>query len=368
MKKRILKTETRFYLFLVIAICITILQGCKKDNNGGQNNPPPDTSKYIVSTVAGSSNIGAADGDISVATFLHPTGIAFDATGNIYIADAGNYRIRKISPAGIVSTLAGNANWGTKNGTGVAAGFTIPWGIVRDAYGTMYVTDDCTIRKITNDSVVSTLAGSSLPGYADGSGTNAKFGEQVTGIVLDASGNIFVVDQSNFCIRKITPTGVVSTLAGNGASGFADGTGTAAQFKGPWGIAIDGSGNIYVADRANSNGGQTVVTRKITPGGVVTTLYMTGGDTGPIANPPQPASIALDASGNIYVGDNSNDIILKSTPDGFVSRLAGSGIGFADGDAASAKFNLINGLAIDASGIIYVADFDNHRLRKITKQ
>jgi sugar lactone lactonase YvrE len=231
-------------------------------------------------------------------------GVTVDSSGNLYIADSGNDTIRKITSAGVVSTFAGTAGTpGSADGTGTAASFSAPTGITVDAGGNLYVADtgNDTIRKITPAGVVSTLAGTAgTPGSADGTGSAAGF-YFPRGIAIDPSGNLYVADSGNETIRKITPAGVVSTLAGTaGTPGAADGTGSAASFASPQGITLDSAGNLYVADMNNNT------IRKITPAGVVTTII--GSSTNPTASTgPLPASlylplaVAADSSGNLFI-------------------------------------------------------------------
>ncbi|WP_205521234.1 putative Ig domain-containing protein, partial [Psychroflexus aurantiacus] len=320
------------------------------------------TSGKVVSTFAGSGASGFADGTASSAQFSLPLGVAVDASGNVYVADYGNHRIRKITPAGVVSTLAGSTH-GFADGTGGSAQFNLPVRVAVDASGNVYVADygNHRIRKITPAGVVSTLAGSTQ-GFADGTGGSALFNLPVR-VAVDASGNVYVADYGNHRIRKITPAGVVSTLAGS-TQGFADGTGGSAQFNLPVRVAVDASGNVYVADYGNHR------IRTITPAGVVSTLAgSTQGfadGTGGSALFNLPVRVAVDASGNVYVADYGNHRIRKITPAGVVSTLAGSTHGFADGTGSSAQFNNPHGVAVDASGNVYVADYSNQRIRKIT--
>jgi len=217
------------------------------------------TPKGDVRTLAGGDeyenlahyNGSFADGQGSAARFAAPSGIAIDAAGNLYVADTWNNRIRKVTPRGEVSTLAGNDKQGFADGQGSAARFYEPYGITSDAVGNLYVTDSSShrIRKITPKGEVSTLAGSE-EGFADGKGSAARF-RSPTGIAIDAAGNLYVADTNNHRIRKVTSKGEVSTLAGSGEKGFADGEGNAARFFEPSGIAIDAEGNLYVTDSMN---------------------------------------------------------------------------------------------------------------------
>ncbi|MDR2209826.1 MAG: SMP-30/gluconolactonase/LRE family protein [Azoarcus sp.] len=313
-----------------------------------------------------------ADGTGSDARFHASNGIAIDKAGSLYVADTENHRIRKVSPTGEVSTLAGGEK-GESDGTGSDAQFNAPFGISIDKAGNLYVadTENHRIRKVSPMGEVSTLTGSEK-GYADGSGSAAKF-ERPTGIAIDASNNLYVADSGNNRIRKVTPTGEVSTLAGSGAipwqGGFADGPGNAAQFGWPTGIAIDASNNLYVADANNHR------IRKIAPNGEVSTLAgsgATGSKEGGFADGPgsaaqfkQPTDITIDKAGNLYVVDRGNSRIREITPNGEVSTLAGSGLGCADGPGSVAQFYLPSAIAIDASGNLYVADNGKYRIRKI---
>jgi len=231
--------------------------------------------------------------------------VATDSAGNVYVADSDNNTIRKITPSGDVTTLAGLAlQAGSADGTGSAARFNFPIGIVVDSSGNVYVSDtgNYTIRKITPAGVVTTLAGlAGQRGSADGSGSAARF-SALGSMAADAAGNLFVADIDSGTIRKITPSGVVTTFAGlAGQSGSADGTGAAARFSGPEGVATDSSGNVYVTDTGNN------AIRKITPAGVVTTLAGSRSNSGESdgsgagASFDQPWALAVDGSGNIWI-------------------------------------------------------------------
>lgn len=322
-----------------------------------------------VSTYAGSTAAGYGDGTGTQAIFSSPFGVTADAQGNLFVADTVNDVIRQIAPGAVVTTLAGNPGVPAyQDGTGSTALFRQPYGVVTDAQGNVYVADTANqrIRKITPDGVVTTFAGSAQ-GYLDGQGTAAEFGTPF-GIAIDAQGNLYVADSGNELIRKITPSGDVTTLAGTqGTYGEVDGTGSAALFFNPIGIAVDGQGNVFVADF----GGSTI--RKITPTGVVTTIAGTAGvagnadGTGTAAQFNQPAGLAIDAAGNLYVADSGNNTIRKITPDGVVTTLAGSGTaGRLNGVGTAAQFNRPTGIAFNpVTGTLFVADWGNSQIRQV---
>jgi sugar lactone lactonase YvrE len=325
-----------------------------------------------VSTLAGTpGSKGSANGRGAAARFNDPFGVACDAAGNLYVADFANFTIRKITPAGEVTTFAGKAgSRGSVDGSGDAARFDHPSGIACDAAGNLYVTDSFTIRKITPAGTVTTLAGNAdvdSYGSVDGSGAAARF-RYPLGVACDAAGNLYVTD-SNTTIRKITPAGEVTTLAGKtGIGGSADGLGAAARFSDPYGIACDAAGNLYVAEYGN------FTIRKITPAGEVTTLAGKAGSmgsadgSGAAARFQIPEGIACDGAGNLYVTDTGNFTIRKITPAGDVTTLAGKAgtEGSADGRGAAARFDGPDGIARDAAGNLYVADSGNDTIRKIT--
>jgi len=317
--------------------------------------------------LAGSGTASYADGQGTAASFYAPSGVAVDGSGNVYLADIGNKRIRKITPSGNVTTLAGSGITGYADGQGTGATFGAPLGVAVDSSGNVYVADhgNHRIRKITPSGNVTTLAGSGAAGYTDGQGTGASFNFPA-GVAVDANGNVYVGDFMNNRVRKITPSGNVTTLAGSGTASYADGQGTAASFNYPAGVAVDSGGNVYVADHYNHR------IRKITPNGNVTTLAgsgIAGYDDwqGLAARFNNPVDIAVDGSGNVYVADIGNHRIRKITPSGNVATLAGSGTAsYDDGQGTAANFNAPYGVAVDGSGNVYVADKSNNRIRKIT--
>ena len=349
-----MKTQITLVLGLAFLMAFT---SCLKDHI----NP---RSKTIVSTFAGSLTEGSADGSVTAATFAHPTSLTFDATGNLYILDQLNCTIRKITPSGIVTTLAGSGNPGFADGQGTAAKFNYPSGLAIDASGYLYVADGLRVRKVSPTGVVTTLAGNATAGAIDGQGTAASFYE-ATDVALDASGNVYVADFLNFKIRKITTDGLVSTFAGSGVHGSANGRGTAASFDSPNGLAIDAAGNVYVAEEITNQ------IRKITPSGFVTTFAGStargsNDGSGLLASFYYPKGMAFDASGNLYVADNGSDLIRKITPQAYVSTIAGNGVeGFANGNGSSASFNRPADVVVDPSGNVFVADAFNNMIRKI---
>jgi sugar lactone lactonase YvrE len=327
-------------------------------NNGGL----PDTVGN-VSNFAGNIQ-GFSNGLGYLASFNTAYGVAVDVSGNIYVADTYNHKIRKITPTGTVSTLAGTTAGYTDGDISIAE-FNYPYGVTVDIWSNVYVADagnNC-IRKISPNGTVTTLAGSPNNGYTDGDGVNAQFSNPYS-VATDALGNVYVADRDNHKIRKITPNGVVTTLAG-GEAGYADGAGDAAQFNYPFGLCVDINNNVFVADQMNNK------IRKITPDGVVTTLA--GGEAGYAdgigsnAQFGQATGIAVTADGNLYVADVGNNRIRKIDSNGMVTTIAGNAsIGYANGIGANAKFAYPYSVAIDAANNIYVADRDNHKIRKIT--
>lgn len=343
----------------------------------GANEDSASADEYeepVVTTLAGSGKQGDADGAGAEASFDVPSGVVVDGSGNVYVGDHLNHRIRKITEGGVVSTFAGGAKGGPKTRAhalqgavvGRKACFNKPVGLAVDKGGNVFVADKLnhSIRKVTQYGVVDTIAGSGKPDFADGEGGAARFNEP-HGVAVDESGNVYVADSKNNRIRKITASGNVTTLAGSGIGGNADGQGKEASFNGPNSVAIDGSGNVYVGDRGNNR------IRKISPNGTVTTLAGSGkpefaDGPGKEASFNQPCGIAVDGIGTVYVADTFNNRIRKIGPSGYVTTLVGSGNpGSEDGYGSAASFNKPYAIAVDAGGAVYVADQLNHKIRKI---
>lgn len=319
----------------------------------------------IVSTLAGNDAAGFADGVGPFASFNYPCGIAVDGGGNLYVADHSNHSIRRVTPEGVVSTFAGTGQPGDSDGHRLEASFNLPYGLALDAAGNLYVGDvgNHRIRKISTDGSVTTLAGS-RKGFSDRQGEYAMFNHPY-GVAVDRHGNVYVADSHNNRIRKIEPDGSTTTVAGNGNDGFVDGVRDGAEFYVPIGIVIDSEGNLYVGDEGNSS------VRKISRDGRVATLAGNGkfsfaDGVGRNAVFNAPGGIAIDTHGNLFVADYLNNCIRKIGPDGQVRKIAGNlKKGFADGAPAQARFYYPFGIAVDHAGVVYVGDQFNHRIRKI---
>ncbi|MHB1921243.1 MAG: NHL repeat-containing protein [Chitinophagaceae bacterium] len=265
----------------------------------------------MVTTFAGSGKVGSADGKAATASFFNPAAVAADNKGNIYVADTHNSLIRKINADGLVTTLAGKWPDGRKGPANGTAIFDNPMGLAVDAKGNVYAADwlHDQISKISPDGQVTILAGNDQRGSKNGTGSSASF-YLPEGIAVDRDGNVYVADTYNNQIRKISPAGVVTTLAGKLAKGAANGQGTAASFSHPDGLAVDQQGNVYVADSGNN------LIRKISPDGRVTTLagcQLRGSANGntELASFYRPMGVAVDKDGNVYIADYQNNMIRK---------------------------------------------------------
>jgi sugar lactone lactonase YvrE len=302
-----------------------------------------------------------------------PDGIAVDALGNVVVADTEFSSIRRVSPGGVMTTIAGASQppYGAADGPALSARFHTPVGVGVDAAGNVFVADSVnnTIRRISTGGVVTTLAGlAGTSGSADGVGSVARFSDP-EGLAVDAQGRVYVTDLGNWTVRRIAPDGVVTTLAGlAGVFDAADGTGSEARFEYPTAIAVDGAGTAYVAD--------VYAVRKISPTGAVTTLAGVASawgfedGTGSAARFDRLEGIAVDAPGNVYVTDEGAHTIRKISPAGVVTTLAGMARvgGDTDGTGTAASFLAPGGLAVDAGGTLYVADVVNATIRKVTPQ
>jgi len=321
-------------------------------------------------TLAGTGGFyGSTDATGSAARFRFPSGVSTDSSGNVFVADSNNHTIRKVTSAGVVTTLAGGTGYpGSTDATGTAARFKLPTDVAVDLTGNVFVADagNHTIRKVTSAGVVTTLAGTAgSTGSTDATGTAARFNTP-SGVAVDSSGNVFVTDKNNHTIRKVTSVGVVTTLAGgSGSSGSTDATGTSARFNFPDGIAVDLTGNVFVADAGN----HTI--RKVTSAGVVTTLAGTAvssgftDGTGAVARFNVPSGVAVDSVGNVFVTDFNNHTIRKVTSAGVVTTEAGvaGSSGSNNGLGSIARFQNPTGITVNSAGNVFVGDYYNHTIR-----
>lgn len=331
---------------------------------------------YKFKTYAG-GGYGHLDGIGTIAKFRAPEGIAVDKNGNVYTTEYGSSIVRKITPDGIVSTLAGKDNaLGFADGISNEARFNRPHGIAVDKFLNVYVADmkNCTIRKISPNGKVETVAGvPEVKGSSDGQSLKATF-NQPEGIAVNSKGYIYVADTYNFIIREISTDGNVKTIAGKaGIAGSADGKTVQSRFNMPIGIAIDGTDYIYVVDAdydGNMPGNCTI--RKINPKGVVTTLAGITGQTGctdgkgSLATFNRPVGITVSKEGIIYIADTEGDIIRKITADGIVSTIGGKYLveDNQDGKGNDARFNDPQAIAISDKGVLFIADTFNNRVVK----
>ena len=351
-------------LFLVVLLCFL---------------GPALPAQNTVGTLAGDGIAGFTNGDTSIARFNRPNGIGIDTSGNLYICDGDNHVIRKIATDGTVSTFAGTGQSGYIDGPASFARFNNPYNLVVAPNGDVYVSDflNQRIRKITQGGVVSTVAGTGVAGLMDGPDSIAQFNFP-RGITMDDAGNLYIGDSWNHRIRKIDPSGNVSTFAGGGTSigvqspgDYVDGSDTTARFWTPTEVCIDSAGNLYVADAFNHR------IRKVDPSQNVTTVAgsgVSGSTGGGFQNGPgnqalfaTPTAVYASRDGNLYVGDGSNQRIRKIDASGMVSTYAGSGAtGMSDGVDSLATFNYPRGIVIDYSiNRMYVVDLFNNAIRYV---
>jgi len=389
--------ELRFWGTMLTAPLLITIVGCGllASPTPDQIESPPTASvsrRITVATLAGSGKTGPLgggyrDGPASDAEFHDPMGLAFDGQGNLYVSDWVNQRIRVITSDGGVSTFAGGGQPGPDgdlvDGPADVARFFGPEGLAADAQGNLFVADTLNnrIRRISPDGTVTSVAGSG-PGtahgfdgmLADGPADAARFNDP-SDVAVDGAGTLYVTDRLNHVIRKITPDGQVSTFAGTGEPGSRDGSGRAASFELPNRIAIDRRGNLYVTEGRFLDFGERTYgfrVRKLTPDAQVTTLAGTGepgyrDGPGSSAQFDVPIGIAADSEGTVYVVDSGAHRIRQISRDGNVSTIAGSGAaGYVDGPAAEAEFWYPTDIAVGPDGRLYVADWKNHRIRIIT--
>lgn len=338
-----------------------------------------------VTTVAGNgaASYSGDGGQATSAAMNHPRGVAFDASGNMYIADELNHRIRRVTPGGVITTFAGNGTAGFSGDGGAAqnAQLNQPEDVLADASGSVYVADSGNhrIRKISPGGIISTIAGIGTFGFNgdNQAAVNAQLNRPAS-IALDASGNLYIADASNHRVRKVATSGTITTVAGNGVAGYSGngGSATSASLRFPVGIALDSASNLYIADAGNH------VVREVTAGGIIFNAAGNGtgagtdqgsfsGDGGAAvsAGLNTPEDVVVDSAGTLFIADTANYRIRKVTPSGAISTVAGTGLdGFSgDGGAAlAATFNLPWAVAMNASGALFVGDMFNNRIRRIS--
>ena len=337
--------------------------------------PPPPT----INNFAGKSNPSLlGDGGAATnASIRSPGDVAVDSSGNIYIADTYNQRIRKVNTSGIITTIAGTGVYGFSGdgGAAVNAYFYNPRGVAVDSSGNIYIADtnNQRIRKVNTSGIITTIAGNGIPGSAGdgGAATNANL-YYPSDVAVDSSGNIYIADTSNQRIRKVNTSGIITTIAGTGVYGFSGdgGAATSAQLRSLYGVAVDSSGNVYIADTYNYR------IRKVNTSGIITTIAGNGisgfsGDGGAAVNAYlyNPLGVAVDSSGNVYIADTNNSRIRKVNTSGIITTIAGNGISGSAGDGGNAYDANLNApwdITLDSSGNLYVSDSGNSRIRKIT--
>lgn len=336
----------------------------------------------VITTSAGNGSAGFSGdgGPATAAQFDVPIAVSVDSADNLYIADSWNDRIRKVTPDGIIRTVAGAGGWWGflfDDVPATATWLNLPNAISVDSVGNLYITDwgNSRIRKVTTDGIIHTVAGGGI-GYVnypgdDGPATAAHL-SYPQNTVVDNAGNLYIADAGNNRIRKVTPDGIIHTIAGNGQSGFSGdgGLATAAQFRSPASVAVNNAGSLYIADTYNGR------IRKVTPDGIIRTVAGNGqwgfageGIPATAAPIPEPKYVAVDNIGNFYIAHTYNGVVHKVTPDGIIHTVTGgNGQGEFSGDggpATAAQIDHPTSIAVNSAGSLYLTDIYNSRIRKV---
>ena len=332
----------------------------------------------VITTVAGNGTVSySGDGGAATnATLTDPYGVTVDSGGNLYIADYGNNRIRKVGTNGIITTVAGNGTNGYSGDGGAATNATLsdPYGVTVDSGGNLYIADyfNNRIRKVGTNGIITTVAGNGIDGYSGdgGAATNAALSNPDC-VTVDSGGNLYIVDNFHNVIRKVGTNGVITTVAGNGSYGYSGdgGAATNAKLNDPTGVTVDSGGNLYISDYENNR------VRKVGTNGIITTVAGNGtqgysGDGGAASHAQlyHPTSVTVDSGGNLYIADYENNRVRKVGTNGVITTVAGNGTQGYSGDgsmATDAQLNYPADVSVDSISNLYIADYGNNRVRKV---
>ena len=335
----------------------------------------------IITTIAGTGAQGSSgDGEAATSSQLNgPWGVSVDISGNVYIADTGNNKVRMLTSSGIITTIAGTGIWGSSGDGGAATSAQLagPRGVSVDISGNVYIADlgNSKIRMVTRTGIITTIVGTRIGGRSGdgGAATSAQL-DSPYGVSVDISGNVYFADNGNNKIRMVNSTGIITTVAGTGAQGSSGdgGASTSAQLYGPYGVSVDISGNVYIADYWNHK------IRMVTSTGIITTFAGMGdggtsGDGGAATSAQLngPIGISVDISGNVYISDSFNNKIRMVTSTGIITTIAGTGAYGSSGDdgkATSAQLYTPIGVSVGISGNLLIADYGNHKIRMVTSR
>lgn len=345
-------------------------------------------SFLLVATFA-SLPRGAQAGPATAADLQYPQGVTVDGDGSVYIADSGNNRVRMVDPFGNISTVAGTGERGHSGdgGPAVAARLDYPTGVAVDQLGSLYIADggNHRVRKVDPSGIITTIAGNGIEGFSgDGGPATEAVMNKPSDVAVDGADNLYIADKINSRIRKIDASGIISTVAGGfsveddplaqvyyatGSNVRDGGKATEARLGYPKGVSVDALGTMFIADSGDNR------IRKVDPSGTISTILGTGlaaywgdGLQGTLASVNGPSGITTDAAGNVYIGDRVNHRVRKIDTNGIVTTIAGLGVPTYSGDGGPATLASLNGpasVALDDAGNLYIADYLNHRIRKV---